>query len=374
MNRSVANLVATVIVGFGFVATTPTPSLSALPSASAIGRSITMLFLGAPGAAAGDVNADGRANAADVAGTLLGMQSPTQLGPYGSGLRRYTLTKQSATMPDEDRVLKTDVWYPAPPGTWTTDERPGGRFNAPLAAGLHNLPLVLFSHGSCGFLEQSIFLMRRLASWGFVVASPPHPGNTTSEFTTCETPEEIQDSFVNRPADIIFVLDQLLAQNDDPTSFLYKIIDPTRIGMSGHSFGGLTTLRVLARDPRFVAGLALAPVAQGIESEVESITMPLMIQVGTLDDLLSDGRLGYSLVKGPRYRVEIERGTHSPFSDFCLECSAETLTTDEMHLYSLRYALPFLLRYVAGDHAFDAFLSQAATPPGAVFFSDPKES
>ncbi|MBI3786209.1 MAG: prolyl oligopeptidase family serine peptidase [Deltaproteobacteria bacterium] len=343
---------------------------AALPSQADLGESISTIFGGAVGAAGGDVNADGRANAADISGLLLGLQNPTQLGPYGSGWQRLTFTKKSETMPDKDRVLVTDVWYPAAAGTWKNDNRPGGQLKVPLASGLHNLPLVLFSHGSCGFSEQSIFLMRRLASWGFIVAAPPHPGNTTSEYVICETPEQLQDSFVNRPADIVFVTDQLLALNEDPASFFYGAIDPTRVGMSGHSYGGLTTLRVLARDARFVAGLALAPVVDGIESETASITQPLMIQVGTLDDLLGNGRKGYDLTMGVRYRVEIDRMGHTPFSDFCLECGPDSISLSDAHVFILRYALPFLLHHVAGDARFDAFLEPDSTPAGVAYFRD----
>lgn len=350
-------------------------TFAAVPTADDVNRAIAMVYTGDAGAAGGDVNADGRAGAADVAGTLLGMQSPTQLGPYGSGIRRMTFTKPSATHPEESRVLdKTDIWYPAAPGTWKTDIRPGAQFNVPVAQGLSHLPLILFSHGSCGFQEQSIFLMRRLATWGFVVASPPHPGNTTSDFATCETAEEIADSFVNRPADIRFVIDQLLALNNDSTSFLHGLIDPERIGMSGHSFGGLTTLRVTAMDSRIVAGLALAPVVSSISNEVAQIAVPMMIQVGTFDGLHDQGQSGYGLLKAPRYLVEIERMTHSPFSDFCLECTPNSLTVDEAHLFALRYAIPFVLHYVAHDGRFDAFLTPASAPTGVVLTEDVGES
>ena len=56
----------------------------------------------------------------------------------------------------------------------------------------------MFSHGSCGFPGQSPFLTETLASWGFVVAAPPHPGNTTAELATCD--DDTADSFANRVA------------------------------------------------------------------------------------------------------------------------------------------------------------------------------
>jgi predicted dienelactone hydrolase len=347
---------------------------AAVPSAADVSRAVALLFAGDLGVPSGDVNADGQANAADVCGVLRGWRSPTQPGPYGVGLRRIVFTKASVTNPLEQRVLNTDVWYPAPPGAGPIDRRPGGQSNAPLADGLSHLPLVLFSHGSCGFQEQSIFLTSTLASYGFVVAAPPHPGNSTAEILTCGTQAAVQDSFDNRPADIIFVIDSLLALNDDPTSFFYQTIDPNRIGMSGHSYGGLTTLRVGAMDPRVVAGLALAPVARSIQDEVREIAIPIMIQVGALDGLLVDARLAYDLLKAPRYRLEIQNMTHSPFADVCLECTATSLSPAQAHPFILRYAIPYMLHYVAGDTRFDAFLATGATLPGVEWTSDVMET
>jgi predicted dienelactone hydrolase len=239
-----------------------------------------------------------------------------------------------------------------------------------LADSVHHRPLVMFSHGSCGYQEQSVFFTSLLASYGFIVAAPPHPGNSTHEILTCGTPEAEADSLANRPADIMFVIDSLLALNADPTSFFFRAIDPDRIGMSGHSFGGLTTLLVSARDPRVVAGLAMAPVAQGFEDQVRSIHAPMMIEVGTLDDLHADGQLTYSLLHAPRYLVEIDRMTHAAFADLCIDCTPASLTLDEAHPIILRYAIPFLLRWVAGDHQFDAFLDQQAAPPGVTYSTD----
>jgi len=273
-------------------------------------------------------------------------------------------------MPDQQRMLSTTIWYPAAPGTGDLSQRPGGLRNAPLADGATNLPLLLFSHGSCGFEQQSVFLTALIASYGFVVVAPRHPGNSTHEILTCGLPAALADSFANRPADIAFVLDAMLAQNNDPSSFFYRAINPSRIGMSGHSFGGLTTLRVTSMDHRIVGGLALAPSSRSIPNEVAAIRVPMMIQVGTLDDLLPDAELAYNLLQPPRQLVEILNMTHSPFSDFCTECGPTTITPDQAHLFILRYAVPWVLHFVAGDQRFDAFLDPGVRPPGLQFTVD----
>jgi dienelactone hydrolase len=56
-----------------------------------------------------------------------------------------------------------------------------------------------------------------------------------------------------RPEDAIFVLDRVLA-GDGPVE-----IDADRIGITGHSFGGWTTLETTGRDRRIRAALPLAP-------------------------------------------------------------------------------------------------------------------
>jgi len=49
----------------------------------------------------------------------------------------------------------------------------------------------------------------------------------------------------------------------------------------------------------------------------------------------------------------------------------ETLTQTEAHWAVLRYAMPFLLQYVADDTRFARHLVPAGTPPGIVLTADP---
>jgi hypothetical protein len=74
------------------------------------------------------------------------------------GVRQITLTKKSVTMPTQDRILLTDIWYPTTPDASALGVDLGGVVNAPWPAGAANLPLLLFSHGNC-----SLPTRRRLA-------------------------------------------------------------------------------------------------------------------------------------------------------------------------------------------------------------------
>jgi predicted dienelactone hydrolase len=144
-------------------------------------------------------------------------------------------------------------------------------------------PLVLFSHGNAGIRFQSIFLAAHLASHGYVVASPDHHGNTFLDIGAGIVDAQ---SAANRPLDMEFLLDELLARNATSGDFLDGAIDPARLGMSGHSFGGYTTLALAAgasADSRFGAFMPLAPASIFPADFFPTITAPILFQGGSLD-------------------------------------------------------------------------------------------
>ena len=113
----------------------------------------------------------------------------TGAGPFTVGATTITWTRTSSTT-GQPRPLATVIWYPAKPGTGTAG---GGVFRDAAVLRRH-WPIVLFSHGSCGIPEQSLFFTVTLASWGFVVVAPPHPGNEFTDFPACMDPAELVDS------------------------------------------------------------------------------------------------------------------------------------------------------------------------------------
>ena len=288
----------------------------------------------------------------------------TQPGPLPVGFTNIEITTTSVTT-GAPRVLLTQVWYPAVEGTGTPD----GAFlrNGDVAKGRH--PLVVFSHGSCGTPGQSPYLMAALASRGMILAAPPHPGNTITD--QCSAPGALADAYANRPADVAAVADRFLALTKDKASPFHRHVNPKRLGVAGHSFGGQTTLRVAAGDKRFKVGLALAPVvAPGI-----TIKVPLMVMTGELDSLTpftEDAEPSYALGTGPRWLVEILRAGHCAFIPLCIEsfcgvgCEPGALTPAEGNALTLRYAVPFLLRYLDGDRKAAKALRPEAAPAGLV--------
>ena len=143
----------------------------------------------------------------------------------------------AVSVPARDRPLDITVWYPATPGgapTMVGDSRlfhgTEGMQDAPVADGRH--PLILVSHGSGGSIRTIGWIASHLATAGFIVAGPDHPGTTTGNSTPADTIR-----LWERPADISALLTAML---DDP--MWEPHIDDTRIGAMGFSLGGYTVM------------------------------------------------------------------------------------------------------------------------------------
>jgi predicted dienelactone hydrolase len=266
---------------------------------------------------------------------------PNDLGPSGDpgefpvGVRTLELVDASRLNADGTgpRPVTVEVWYPSTPAAVAGVERyvvnlfgfdvartPTYR-DVAVAPG--PFPVVLFSHGNGGIRFQSIFLAAHLASHGYVVASPDHHGNT---FLDLGAGLVDAAGVTNRPLDMQFVLDDLLARNAAAGDVFEGAIDGSRIGMSGHSFGGLTTLLLASGanlDTRIGAYMPLAPASPFDAAFLGAITAPILIQGGDLDSTtpydsqqlapyenLSSGATIVGLAK-------IAGAGHFTFSDIC---------------------------------------------------------
>jgi len=105
------------------------------------------------------------------------------------------------------------------------------------------LPVIVFSHGLASRPEDFSEAMRQLASHGYVVAAPQHPGSDAIWLKKMlrGLHKDIFDinDFSNRPKDISFVIDELERRNAGRFS---GKLDLTRVALAGHSFGGYTVL------------------------------------------------------------------------------------------------------------------------------------
>ena len=170
-----------------------------------------------------------------------------------------------------------DPIYPTPPNTWlpaTTSsdwERPCNDLPDPTLqplcqqsaiefpptyegvppSGHGPFPLVLFSTGwSTGAVTYSFFA-QRLASHGFVVAVAQH---SRDRYRTWDPLDPFHVAMFNRPRDVVFMLDALLARNGDTGSVLHNSMRPDLVAAAGHSLGGYATLTLAAGDDEVCVG------------------------------------------------------------------------------------------------------------------------
>lgn len=272
---------------------------------------------------------------------------PSTFGPYPVGVRTVTLVDDTRTSTDGGpRTLVTEIWYPAvetargKPGTsydireLLTDEQREMLSDMPEVLletravrdaeprrDRGAFPLVLFSHGHSGMRWQSTFYTVALASHGYVVIAPDHEDGTLSD-TLRDKLDSVVVLFDKRPADGTFLLDVFTdLPDEDP---LAEIIDVERIGVSGHSFGGFTSLRMAAMDERVKAIVPQTPPSADIAflgmPKGFVLDKPTMLQIARLDQTLPHEKNGATLwptLSAPRIQLDIVQGGHFTYSDLC---------------------------------------------------------
>jgi predicted dienelactone hydrolase len=136
-------------------------------------------------------------------------------------------------------------------------------------------PVVLFSHGLGGSRAGSQFLSEHWAARGYVTVFIQHPGSDDSVWKDAAPEERMAalrkaaslENFVLRINDVHAVIDQLATWNK--SGLLMGRMDLNKIGMSGHSFGAITTEAVSGetlplsgrglRDQRIKAAVIMSP-------------------------------------------------------------------------------------------------------------------
>jgi predicted dienelactone hydrolase len=113
-------------------------------------------------------------------------------------------------------------------------------------------PVALLSHGLGSRPEDFESVAEHLASYGYVVAIPQHPGSDTQRkqalFKGFSREVFDIDDFLERPKDISAVIDELERRNQ--TEFGGRL-DLENVGVAGHSFGAYTALAVAGAEINF---------------------------------------------------------------------------------------------------------------------------
>jgi predicted dienelactone hydrolase len=143
------------------------------------------------------------------------------------------------------------------------------------------MPLIVISHGLGGGRTAFKYFAEHLASHGYVVAVPEHPGSSGKQFEDLlnnkETDVSRPTEFIDRPLDISFLLDELLKRNEtDPA--LKGRINPDQIGVLGHSYGGYTALALAGGN------LTFGPLKQDCAPTLisQSLNLSLLLQCQAL--------------------------------------------------------------------------------------------
>lgn len=204
-------------------------------------------------------------------------------------------------------------------------------------------PVVFFSHGFGGVRVQSINYASHLASRGYVVLAADHVGRRMTDLLPCLLSPPLAGCDLTGtvedpgPDDVAEALDWLTNQSTNEESWLYGAVDLGRVGLSGHSAGGGTTVALGEEDTRFTSLLTLAA-GGSVERDV-----PTMVMGGECDSFAGEGSVGASydaLQRGAW--VSIAGAGHLAFSDLCdlkLDTLGEELLADRDDLNDTLYGL-----------------------------------
>lgn len=258
------------------------------------------------------------------------------------------------------------------------------------------VPVVLFSHGLGGSRNNNGSLGRYWAEAGYVAVFMQHIGSDESVWKDAALRERLTamqaaasaKSALDRYADVPFVIDQLEKWNVEEGNPLHGKMDLSKIGMSGHSFGAVTTQGMMGQrfpgdrtvaDPRLKVFVLFSPSAHRSVSPEEAfgqISKPVLCMTGTKDvrviekglDPLSRQLVYKALPAGDKFQLVFEGGEHHAFGDSNRPGMAQQA---HHHPAIQRISTAFWNAYLKGDERAKAWLQSAV--PHKELSLDPKD-
>lgn len=241
-----------------------------------------------------------------------------------------------------DRLLGIDIWYPAVTDSGLVTEYeliPGVRFtsasaheSSPVSAGQH--PLIVWSHGRTGTRHNYSLLCEALASRGYIVISPDHPGDGLFDWFLGNNVDDATNER-QRQGDIRFCIDSSVGAGSSLTHWLTGSVDPRRVFVGGHSYGGLTALATTSYLHEYTPDerVCATVVAQGYTKTMRpefftSLAKPTLLLVGQADLTTpphTDADPAWSIIQARSdavaqlsRRVDLDYTPHQGCSDFVL--------------------------------------------------------
>ncbi|TAN37841.1 MAG: dienelactone hydrolase [Verrucomicrobia bacterium] len=244
-------------------------------------------------------------------------------------------------------------------------------------------PVVLFSHGLGGSRNISPFLGEHWAARGYVAVFLQHPGSDTGVWQDTPLPQRMDamreaaslSNFLLRVKDVSTTLDQLARWNKSRDHALAGRLDLQHIGMSGHSFGAVTTQAVSGQrapvgkltftDTRIKAAIAFSPsrpVVGDPQHVFGNVAIPWLLMTGTKDvapighaDVPARLAVYPALPPGGKYEVVLDKAEHSAFTDRALPGDKEKRNPNH-HRVMLALSTAFWDAYLRHDVAAQAWL------------------
>ncbi len=251
-----------------------------------------------------------------------------------------------------------------------------------------NAPVLLFSHGLGGSRSNNPYLGEHWAARGYVVVYIQHPGSDESVWKNTGPLRRMAamrraastENFLLRVADVPAVIDALARWNAQAGHLLAGALDLSRLGMSGHSFGAVTTQAVSGQalpngrtpylDPRIRAAVIMSPSAPrnaSASAAFGKVDLPWLLMTGTKDqavigDATVENRLAVypALPDGRKYELVLHDAEHSAFGDRALPGDAEGARNANHHRAILATGTAFWDAYLLDDAGARTWLDGAA--------------
>lgn len=213
-------------------------------------------------------------------------------------------------------------------------------------------PVILFSHGLGGSREGSTYLGKHWAARGYAAVFLQHPGSDTSVWKDKPASQRMAAmreaasglNFLERVKDVPSVLDQLEKWNKENGHVLTGKLNLKKVGMSGHSFGAVTTQALSGQtivedkapftDPRIAAAVIMSPSSPRrgtAQVAFGKVALPWLLMTGTKDispigniDVASRLAVYPALPVGSKYELVLNDADHSAFTDRALPGDNQT--------------------------------------------------